>query len=211
MTKKAILFGASPEADRSYLKRLHESCPDAFIICADGGANIAVDAGFFPNIIAGDMDSSVSAPSGSEIIRFNPEKDDQDLKICVKIALLRGYRDIVIVCASGGRLDHALANLYLLEYLFEQGVQAELLDAKNRVFMHTGGKMTLKTDAGYRYFGLIPLDYTLSGVTLTGLKYPLDHVILKRPDVISVSNEPLASEFSVEIEKGRALIVLSRD
>ncbi|MCX7614760.1 MAG: thiamine diphosphokinase [Clostridiales bacterium] len=211
MSTKAILFGASPEADRSYLKKLHDLYPDAFVICADRGAEIAATAGFHPNIVIGDMDSLKRIPSDVEVIKCAPEKDDQDLKICARIALSRGYRDIIIVCASGGRLDHAIANFYLLEYFFENEAKAELLDAKNRVFMHEGGNMTLKTDPDYQYFGLLPLDYTLTGVTLRGLKYPLNHVILKRPEVISVSNEPIASEYSVEIENGRALIVLSRD
>ncbi len=211
MTKSAILFGASREADLSYLEPLKKRCPGALVVCADGGVAAALSAGFSPDVVAGDMDSSASLPPGCEIIRFAPEKDDPDLKICAKIALSRGCRDFVIVAASGGRLDHYLANLYLLEYLFEQGADAELLDAKNCVFLHKGGKMTIRSDPSYRYFGLIPLDYTLSGVTLRGLKYPLNDALLKRPDVISVSNEFAGDEFSVEIQKGRALIIFSRE
>ena len=42
----------------------------------------------------------------------------------------------------------------------------------------------------YRYLSLIPLDRTLTGVTLRGLKYPLTDARLTRGDTLSVSNEP---------------------
>ncbi|MDP4109632.1 MAG: thiamine diphosphokinase [Bacillota bacterium] len=209
--KKAILFGASKEQNLSYLELLRKQLPEAFVICADGGYETAKNAGFTPKVLAGDLDSYSGQAEDAELLRQPPEKDDTDLKICLDVALERGFTDILIVAASGGRLDHYLSNIFLLEYAAEHGAKAELINAKNRVFLHNGGKMLLRRDEAYRYFSLLPLDYTLSGVTLTGLKYPLRDVTLKRPGVISVSNEPICEEYTAEIKKGRALIILSRD
>lgn len=207
-----IIIASAPETDIGYVKELVEGTPDAFIVCADGGLRHAKKLGVVPQMIVGDFDSGREPPEcGAEIIRLSPEKDDSDLMCCTKLLLDRGYSFIDLVCASGGRIDHFLSNLSLIEYIFEQGGWCTLRDSRNFVFLHQGGKQTYRRNRNYPYVSFIPLDKTLTGVTLTGLKYPLDHVVLDRSAVISISNEPVCDEFSIEISTGRALVIYARD
>lgn len=210
--KHCILIAAAPEPDLTYVRALLTQKKDAFVVCADGGLRYADELGVMPNLIVGDFDSGNAPLRGSaEVIRLVPEKDDSDLMCAMKLMLSRGYRSFDLVCASGGRIDHFLSNLSLIEYVFEHGGKCTLRDSKNIVFFHDGGKQLYKRNPDYKYVSFIPLDKVLTGVTLTGLKYPLDNVVLNRSAVISISNEPIADEFSIEIKFGRALVIFAKD
>lgn len=51
---------------------------------------------------------------GVEVLQFPPEKDQTDLELAILEVLRRGFNEIVLTCAIGGRLDHTLGNLALL-------------------------------------------------------------------------------------------------
>ncbi|MDO5547242.1 MAG: thiamine diphosphokinase [Eubacteriales bacterium] len=203
-----LLLASAPENEYGYVKRLAEQAD--FLVCADGGLRHAAACGLQPELVIGDFDSG-TVPDGCEVIRLRPEKDDSDLMCCVKEVIRRGAEEIWIACASGGRIDHFLANLLLLEYLDRQGIRAAFYDSRNRVRLHPGGERRYGTDAEYKYIGLIPLDAELRGVTLRGLKYPLTHAVLDRAAPISISNEAMGKQYTIRIDEGRALLIESRD
>ena len=100
---------------------------EGFVIAADKGLDYALEAGISPEIVAGDFDSAKSAvPSGAEIIKFPPEKDYSDAELAAKIALERGFDELRLLCALGGRLDHTIANIQLIYRLKKRGISAEL-------------------------------------------------------------------------------------
>ncbi|MGN1030018.1 MAG: thiamine diphosphokinase [Butyricicoccaceae bacterium] len=204
---KAVIIASAPETDIGYVRGLIDA--DTYVICADGGQRHARALGITPDLVVGDFDSG-DAPDGGSIIRLKPEKDDSDLMCCIHAALERGCDSIVLTCASGGRIDHFLSNLSVLEYLAQQGISGVLYDSRNRVRFHRGTH-TYPADEQYRYIGIIPLDETLEGVTLRGLKYLLDDAVVHRSRMITISNEAAAPEFTVSIQKGCALLVECRD
>ena len=203
-----LLLASAPETDYDYVKELARRADR--IVCADGGTRHAVACSLTPDLVIGDFDSG-EKPEGCRVIQLRPEKDDSDLMCCVKTILSEGTDTIWLACASGGRIDHFLANLTLLEYLQQQGVPAALYDSRNRVTCHSGGKREYAADPAYRYVGIIPLDAELTGVTLRGLKYELTDATLSRSAVISMSNEATASVYSIEIGRGHALVIESKD
>lgn len=210
--KKCIILAAGPEEDLEYVKALKKEKPDAVFICADGGLLHAERLGLRPSVVVGDFDSGkLPGYPDVEVIRLNPEKDDSDLMSCVKIALQRDYTEIDIAGATGGRLDHLLSNLSLLEYVYERGGVCTLRNAQNYVQFHEGGLKKYRRDAQFKYVSFIPLDRVLTGVTLTGLYYPLKDAVLSRSAVLSISNEPVAEEFTIYIETGRALVLFTKD
>ena len=74
------------------------------------------------------------------------EKDDTDTLLAVRVALEKGYRDIRIYGAFGGRLDHTLANLATLEFLRQQGANGFLAGVRDCARMLLGGE-TLRLPA----------------------------------------------------------------
>ena len=99
------------------------------------------------------------------------EKDDTDSYYAAKEALRRGYRDFLLLGASGARLDHTLGNLALLLMLHEAGARALLVDdyAEMEIVAQEGARVSDR----YPYFSLFNLDGSAGGVTVTGAKYPL--------------------------------------
>ena len=205
----ALIIASAPEEDYEYVKRQAQQAD--FIICADGGTRHAAACGIQPDLVVGDFDSG-NRPDGAAVVQLQAEKDDSDLMCCTREAIARGATQIRYVCASGGRLDHFLSNLSLLEYLYEQGVDGVMHDSRNRVTFHPGGEARRYTaDASYRYVGIIPLDKQLEGVTLRGLKYPLTDALVLRSQVITISNEPTAPEYTISVRAGRSLVIESKD
>ena len=209
--RHALIFAAAPETEYGYIRAFLDKHPDALIACADGGLRHARALGLHPDFMIADCDSSPEI-EGTEIIRLKPEKDDTDTQGCLREVIRRGCTAATLVCATGGRIDHELANLSLLEEAHALGVPMDILDRQNRIILHAGGCMKFKMPAGYKYFSLVPLDAALHGVTIENAKYPLHDATVTRAGMVTISNEAAANEtVAVEIRDGRALVVFSRD
>lgn len=206
---KVFILASAPESNYEYVKQLVHQAD--YIICADGGTRHASACGIQPDLVIGDFDSGTQ-PRGIETIVLKPEKDDSDLMCCTREAIRRGAQEIIYACASGGRIDHFLSNLFLLEYLDTCGIRGVFYDSRNRVTFHAGGKkIQYFADPAYKYIGIIPLDAELNGVTLRGLKYPLTDFTVIRSRAITMSNEPIAPEYTIEVKRGRSLVIESKD
>ena len=84
---------------------------------ADAGYTQVRRQGLKPDLVVGDFDSLGSVPEGEKIVRHPVMKDDTDMMYSLKECLGRGYRNFLILGATGGRLDHTVANLCALYYL----------------------------------------------------------------------------------------------
>ncbi|MDR3766904.1 MAG: thiamine diphosphokinase [Butyricicoccus sp.] len=209
--RRALILSAAPCDDVEYVRAFLQTQTNPVILCADGGVRYAQALGIIPDVVVADFDSSAGTPVCRELIRLTPEKDDTDTQHCAEVALERGCRELTLACATGGRLDHLMANLLLCETVHEQGGRLTILDKQNTVFLHAGGCMRFARAEARKYISIIPLDRKLEKVTLRGMKYPLENAILQRDRVISVSNEAVDAFFSIEIGNGRAWIIFSED
>ena len=204
---QAVLFGAVPEEDWAFLR---DYLDERFlVICADGGVQNACRAGLEPDLLVGDWDSGGAPREGVPTVSLPPEKDMTDLQAAVDLAIGQGCRDLLLCGCTGGRMDHTASNLVLLEWIAEHGARAMLLDGDNEVRFHPGGTLLLPDVPAYRYLSIIPLDRTIEGVTLRGVKYPLNNAVLTRGDTLSVSNEPAGEVSEISIASGRVLVVRS--
>ncbi len=176
----------------------------AFIIAADSGYDTAKKLGVTPHLLVGDMDSISEVPSDVEIYRVKAEKDDTDTMLAISIAKSRGADEIILVGGGGGRLDHLLSNIFMLEALADEGIRHRMYDGVNEAFVMCGGEVTLKNCGGY--FGLIALED--STVSVAGCKYPLIDAPLKRTLPYAVSNEVTDTEAKISI-KGKIIVILS--
>lgn len=209
--RRALILSAAPCDDLGYVRDFLRENPGCIVLCADGGMRYAQQLGIVPDVVVADFDSSREAIECRELVRLTPEKDDTDTQHCVALAIERGCHDLTLACATGGRIDHLLANLFLCESAQEAGARLVVIDRQNTVFLHTGGCMRFSRQNARRYISLIPLDGKLEGVSMRGLKYPLEDAELTRSRLISVSNEAIDERFSIEIRKGRALVIFAED
>ncbi len=187
---------------------------DDLILAADAGFRTAQHLGLRPAIVLGDFDSLGSVPElpeGTELIRVPAEKNLTDTQLGVQIALDRGAQAVTIVGGLGGRLDHTLSNLAILEDLWEKKIPAVITDGKNRARFLRSNSLLLLREPQFRYFSLISADPTVRGVTLEGCKYPLRNAKLTRRLHFAVSNEISGNCALISVRRGGVWIIESSD
>ena len=204
-TEIALIFGSVAYPDWSFLAPLKGR---AAVICADGGTLCAAAAGFSPDAYIGDSDSGGVPPRGAERVLLPAEKDLTDLQAAYEYARGRGFSRIIATACTGGRQDHHLANLQLLETAWRDGVDLSIWDADNEIRYLCGGRCTIPP-GGFRYFSILPLDRELRGVTIRGAKYCLSGVTVRRGDSLTVSNETMGVPAEISIGSGAAWIIRS--
>ena len=178
------------------------------IIAADSGYLSAKDAGLSPHIFIGDFDSvpecEVSVP---EIIRLFPVKDMTDTQEAIDVAVLRGAKEITILGALGGRIDHSLANLHLLKYARSKGVFAEIADVNSYICLAQSVTEISKKD-GF-CLSLIPLT-DCEGVSVSGVYYPLSNAAMPVGNPYGISNEFTENTAKISVKSGELLIMLCK-
>lgn len=190
-----------------------QACLEAadLIICADGGAHHALELGITPHVLLGDFDSispqlrKSLEEQGVKLVPFSPVKDKTDTELAVEYAVEAGAREIFLLGATGSRLDHSLANLYLLYKTARLGIKLSLVDRINQVWL-VEGKIRLQGTRG-QYLSLLPLSPQVTGVTTRGLKYPLDGATLVWGSSWGISNEFLGGEAEVTLDEGLLLVI----
>ena len=208
--KRAIIFGSMSCGDGAFLRPYLED-GEWVVICADGGLRSARDAGLRPDYQIGDWDSGGAPEPGVPCVTLPVEKDMTDLQAAAEQALGMGCRELLLCGCTGGRLDHTASNLVLLEWIAGRGGLPVMVDEDNEVrFLEGPAELRLANRPPYSYLSLIPLDRTVTGVTLRGLKYPLTGATLTRGDTLSVSNEPQAQVMEISLTAGRALLIRSQ-
>ena len=138
-------------------------------------------------------------------------KDDTDTESAVQTAAELGAEEIHIVGGTGSRLDHMLANVYLLGLLREEGISAYLVDAHNRVQV-IDQRTVIKRETQYgKYVSLLPFMGAVEGITLKGMKYPLEDYTLDHCHSIGISNEITGEQAEIEFRTGRLVVIESKD
>lgn len=189
-----------------------------YIICADGGTRHGRRFGIKPDIIVGDLDSTADADFkffkeiGVEFEQHPVEKDKTDMEICIEKAMEKS-KEIVIIGATGGRTDHYLANILMLSNFSEMGIDILLADENNEIKVLTdNGKKQIEIFGNSSDFvSLIPISERVEGVTTSGLKYELDNKSLEFGSTYSVSNTFKEKSATIKMEKGRLLVIKSKD
>ena len=175
----------------------------ARIICCDGAAETLLQHGFEPDHIVGDIDSLSPAfqQRYSHCLHHDPDQNSNDLTKAVNFCLQRQWNEITILGATGKRDDHSIGNISLIaDYAANAKVQ---LITDYGVFVPVLQSERFKSFVGQQVsiFSLTP--GTL--FNFHGLKYPLTQQTLSSWWQGTL-NESLGAEFTIEMDKGKALV-----
>ncbi len=115
---------------------------------------------------------------------------------------------IILAGITGGRLDHTLAAFGLMARLSRQGHCVEAGDGVAWATILGGRRLAIQL-RGHpgEYLSLIPLLSDVTGVTLSGFKYPLTKATLPWGKSVGVSNEFATPQALVQIDGGWLLVV----
>jgi thiamine pyrophosphokinase len=190
------------------------------VVAADGGLRRAAAVGLSPDVLVGDLDSldagslARSESAGLPIVRAPVDKDESDTELALLEAVRRGATRVTVLGALGGRrLDHALANVWLLAHPDLEGIDIELLDAGARVSLVSApgpdGRPVTRALPGTvgAVISLLPFGGDAHGVTTRGLRYPLADELLVTGPARGLSNVRIAADASVRVRSGRLVIV----
>ena len=185
---------------------------DDVIVCADSGVEYARRCGVTPSIVLGDFDSySGDLPSHTELIRLPKEKDDTDTMFAVRLGLERGVSEFLIAGGIGGRLDHTLGAVQTLNFIVSNGASACMSDGIQSIEILSAPVAKEYFAENCKYFSVLALTPEVSGLTLQGVKYPLNNASLTYDFPLGISNEILAAKATLSVALGRIAVVQSSD
>ncbi len=185
---------------------------DDYCIAADGGARHALALGLQLDAVVGDLDSlepevvAELAQSGVRIERYPVAKAQTDLELALEFALEQGAAEILLVGAVGDRLDQTLANLLILAQR-EWPIPVTIVE-HNQIaqLVRPGTVVTLQAGVGDTV-SILPLSNSVTGITYTGMRYPLTDATLHLGSTRGISNEVAAVPATVSIATGRLLLI----
>ena len=204
-----------------FLKKIQEERKGKKLVlmAADRGLDFFRKNGITPDIADGDFDSlSVEGKKylenlkDTEIIRLQPEKDDTDTQSTLNLAIAKGSENILILGATGGRIDHLIGNLGLLTLGKLKGVSVAIADAQNYICLVKSGTILSKAGQFGKYVSFFSAGEAVEGLTLKGFKYPLNNFCLTTADSgLTVSNEIRDDTAQITYDRGSLMMVMSRD
>jgi thiamine pyrophosphokinase len=189
--------------------------PDDFIIACDAGYRNCAPLGRRPDLVVGDFDSAPRPDPGAQgdLVVLPHVKDDTDTEYAAKLARERGFDEVLMLGALGGkRLEHTLANLATGLGLARQGVAVRLCDERTRVSYVLPGQKACYPKEQYFYFSIFPLEGRAEGVELHGVFYELQNATLTASYPLGVSNEyaPGSQQIELSCRAGALLVVETR-
>ena len=193
---KALIILNGECSNCTYLFNQTKNCD--LLICADGGYKHLKALDVEPDVVLGDFDSS-EEPKGIETVKFPAEKDMTDGEIAIEYALSKGADEIVLTCTLGGRVDHEMANIFLLTRYENVRIEEE-----NCSVLCIDGEYQIEKPSG-KTVSLIP--YMEAEVELFDFKYPLNGKI-DVGSTLGISN--IAKENAkVFVKKGKCLLIIN--
>lgn len=180
--------------------------PGDLVIAADGGYTYLKELGIEPDVLLGDFDSLSLVPEHEHLVRHSPIKDDTDMALAVAYAVEQGYRRFFLYGGLGGRLDHTMANLQLLNGMSARGLEAYLIGQGNIITAITAERISFDSSA-QGMISVFCMGPPASGIWERGLKYSLTDAVLTCDKTLGVSNEFTGQESSIEVHDGTLLIL----
>lgn len=175
---------------------------DDMIICADSGYAHAKKMDIKPDVVLGDFDSYKKDEVICDDIKIYPSKKDfTDSEIAADYALKNGADEILFLASTGGRLDHTLANIYLLKTMAQKGVLASIFDGAATTY-YSDDEIVLKGKKG-DLLSLIPFS-EVADITTWGLEYALSNQPLPST---GISNVFIGDKAKIQIGSGEAIVI----
>ena len=211
---KGILVGSGNYFSK---ERFFDEIKDSDILIAiDGGMEWFSKLNINPNILIGDLDSiskktleELRSDKGLIIKKHPKEKDSTDMELGIDYLISNNCKEIIIFGGTGTRLDHTLANIFLLDKLNKKNIKGKIID-KNNTILIIDNNYEMKKELG-KYISIIPITELGSTISLEGFKYDLNNYSLKFGSTMGVSNEIVDEKAYINVVKGTVVLFISSD
>ena len=195
LINKTVVLADGELPDKRELYEVMRSA--IFFVCCDGAINdLCLETDIKPHVIVGDCDSIYEhyKEKFANRIYHIADQETNDLTKAVHFCVEKGYKDIVILGATGKREDHTLGNISLLaEYINIEGINI-CMATDYGIF--TAIKKTTIFES-YKTQQVSVFDVGRTPTTFHGPKYPVENRILDNWWQGTL-NEALADSFTIE-------------
>lgn len=210
----AVIFCGAEIENYNFLREIDFS--SAYIICADSGIRHAIALKLEPNLVIGDHDSWCGVyPEKTEKFECKPEKDDTDTALCIDEAIERGFKKIILLGATGGRLDHEFSHYCLMAKGLEKGVRIKMIDENNEIWMENKPFELSRAEVercGMRYVSFFPYGRDVLNFSVCGLKYSAENIRLRCSAAVASSNEfDGETTAKIDFSDGTVLVMICKD
>lgn len=178
-----------------------------FIICADGGYDYAVSAGFIPDLLIGDFDSISAVPNGLNTITLPVEKDVTDCVAAFNEGVKKGFKTFVLFGGTGGRFEHTFANISLMANASRQNISFEIVDEKHIFRSITNSSIKIKYKDNQQ-ISVFAFGERAFGVTEKGFHYPLwDYTLDPFDGALGTSNDVIEEYGEISVRSGTLIVI----
>jgi len=212
VNKTFVFSNGNYGAKEFYLKRLSEE--RRFVIAVDGGANFLKKLEVIPDLIVGDMDSIKKEVKNYfqmmkvPFLKYPSSKDELDTELALQWCIEKGYTIISIFGWKGARVDHSIANLYLLDFGYENGVEMVLEDPDSEAFL-IDKNVYLDAFIGQRW-SILPFGGRAEGIEIKGFEYEVEDRDMYMAHPYGISNRAIKKRVKIGVEKGILLVIRFR-
>lgn len=186
-----------------------------YVICADGGLEYLRRLKLVPDKVIGDLDSI--SPEGEryikdkkiDLVKYPSIKDASDTELAIDYMLENNIKNIVLIGNTGTRLDHTMANIFLLNKIKNNGGHGTIIDANNIIQILDRDMEVDKLEA----YSISIIPFTQEGivVSLEGFFYKLSEDLIEFSSSLGLSNEILGDKALIKVHRGKALLFFSKD
>jgi len=207
-----LLFLNGEINDFSYINPML-LCSD-FIIAVDGGLKYIDKLGIKPNLLIGDFDSAtwglLKKYSNIDTLEYPSKKDFTDLELAISFAIEQGATEIILFGALGGRIDHAMANIYSMIKPIKKGIKTWICADNEDIFL-------INADAEIELFykkgtilSLLPLTLEVLGINTLNLEYTLINAALQVGTSLGLSNIFTDEKAEISVTSGILAIIVNK-
>ncbi len=184
-----------------------------YVIAADSGYDLARSHGVAVDLLIGDLDSI--SPDGLAdatrrdipVERFPHDKDASDLELALRVALEAGPTQVTVYGGEAGRIDHLIAIAISLTSSEWSSLSITWHTGTGSIHPLVGaGHLEIDTLPG-TVVSIIPVG-TATGVTTTGLQWPLADADLARGTTHGISNTVKNPPCTVKLSQGALLVIV---
>lgn len=178
---------------------LLEAAEGRTVWAIDRGVNVCMEAGLLPALILGDADSAspklwkAARTRGSETLLLSREKDETDLQMALRTVAERFDQAAALVTGCwGGRFDHTWSNVLSILGAVRRGLNCAVL-VDNReflAFIRGGESLSLHHAKKPSAVSLMAFSEHCSGVSISGVHWPLEKTVLEKDSPYAISNRP---------------------
>ncbi len=215
--KRLVILGGAVH-DTPLLRKICKQNEFDQVIAADSGLNWSYRLGIRPDLMMGDFDSVEpeilayyrKQEIPSKIFPARKDFTDSELALWAAMDLSKPGDEIWMLGGIGSRMDHTLANVFLLYEPLKKGIEAHLIDGLNEIRLIQGPcEVMVKRREEQQFLSLLPFLGDAEGIDLEGTAYPLQDFQLKVGKCIGISNEIDALEARIRLKKGYLLLIRS--